>query len=156
MHGIVASDGTLAVKSMRALNADPAVLTATPTSRDTARLPLRQLLVNANREAQVLGHYQVDSIHILLALMYSDSPTTALPLQKAGLTLYDLRRHLQMGALPNTTISDRPTKSQAPDAGLRRKPWPRLRGVLGVSPLFLGLLATAAVAGVALWFDFLP
>lgn len=156
LRAIVASDGNLAVKSMRALHADPGVLTAISVSRDAARLPLRQLLVNANREAQVLGHYQVDSIHLLLALMYSDSPTTALALQKAGLTLYDLRRHLQMGALPNTTISDRPTKSEAPDSGLRRKPWPRLRGVVGVSPLFLGLLATAAVAGVALWFDVLP
>src|SRR5438045_8561929 len=84
-------------------------------------LSLRQLLVNANREAQVLGHYQVDSIHLLLAMLYSDSPSTSAPLQKAGLTLYDLRRHLQAGIRP-AVPSDRDTSRH--DAALGRLPWP--------------------------------
>jgi Zn-dependent protease len=153
---IAKSPGSLAEKTMRSLNTDPLALSATSVTGEVSHLPLRQLLVNANREAQVLGHYQVDSIHLLLALLYSDSPVTAAALQKAGLTLYDVRRHLQMGALPGTPISSRPGRSQALDAGLRRKPWPRLRGVLGVSPVFLGLLAIAAASGVALWLNVLP
>src|SRR5439155_23791928 len=76
---------------------------------------LRHLLVNANREAQVLGHYQVDSIHLLLAMLYSDSPSTSVPLQKAGLTLYDLRRHVQTGSRAGVPSYRDPTR---PDAGL--------------------------------------
>jgi Zn-dependent protease len=156
LRAIAMSADNLAVKTMRALNADPRALTVVSVSGQAARLPLRQLLVNANREALVLGHYQVDSIHLLLALLYSDSPATALPLQKAGLTLYDVRRHVQMGALPNVPTSGRPVKPQGLGSRLRRKPWPRLRGVVGVSPIFLGLLATAAASGVALWLNVLP
>jgi Zn-dependent protease len=153
---IAKSPGSLAEKTMRSLNTDPRAISDASAPGDVSPLPLRQLLVNANREAQVLGHYQVDSIHLLLALLYSDSPVTAAALQKAGLTLYDVRRHLQMGALPGTPVSGRPVKPQGLDSGLRRKPWPRLRGVVGVSPVFLGLLATAAVSGAALWFNLLP
>ncbi len=114
-------------------------------------ISLRQLLVNANREAQVLGHYQVDSIHLLLAMLYTDSPTTAEVLQKAGLTLYDVRRYLQTGrqgpAQPDTA---------PPDRALRRRPWPSLRGVLAISPVFIGIIAITAVSGVLLSTDLLP
>lgn len=156
LRAIVTSHDNLADKTMRALNADPRAVGATILAGDAAGIPLRQLLVNANREAQVLGHYQVDSIHLLLALLYSDSPVTSTALQKAGLTLYNLRSHLQMGAPPNPQGSVRPAKAKPLDSSLRRKPWPRLRGVVGVSPLFLGLLGIAAGAGVVLWFDALP
>jgi len=156
LAAITTSNGSLAEKTMRTLNADPRAITAALPPPAPGGLPLRQLLVNANREAQVLGHYQVDSIHLLLALLYSDSPATSSALQKAGLTLYDLRRHLQMGALPSTPISARPARVQPLDTQLRRRPWPRLRGVLGVSPVFLGLLAAAAVSGGALWYGALP
>ncbi|MDQ6720742.1 MAG: hypothetical protein M3003_08105 [Candidatus Dormibacteraeota bacterium] len=156
LRALAAGADNLAVKTMRALNADPRALAVVSVSGEAARLPLRQLLVNANREAQVLGHYQVDSIHLLLALLYSDSPATALPLQKAGLTLYDVRRHVQMGAPPNVPMSGRPVKPQGFDSSLRRKPWPRLRGVVGVSPVFLGLLATAVASGIGLWLNVLP
>src|SRR3979490_2897056 len=92
--------GTLADEAIRALGIDPAtIIPEIPASdgSDAKAIPLRQLLVNANREAQVLGHYQVDSIHLLLAMLYSDTRETSAPLQEAGLTLYDLRRHLQAG-----------------------------------------------------------
>src|SRR5437868_8593549 len=118
-----------------------------------AALPLRQLLVNANREAQVRWHYQVDSIHLLLAMLYSDSPSTSAPLMKAGLTLYVLRRHLQTGSragVPSYRDTSRP------DAALRRQPWPSLRGVLGISPVFLGIAGATAVSGALLWTNFLP
>src|SRR5438105_6602197 len=125
LRAVLSNRGSLAVNTLRGLGADPAaVAAAIPADAGATPLPLRQLLVNANREAQVLGHYSVDSIHLLLALLYSDSPATSAPLQKAGLTLYDLRRHLQTGshaAVPTHRDTSRP------DAALRRRPWPSLR-----------------------------
>jgi Zn-dependent protease len=147
--------GTLAEQTMRALGGDPASigsLLVPPVG--SLGLPMRQLLVNANREAGVLGHYQVDSIHLLLAMLYSDSPVTSAALQKAGLTLYDLRHHLQTAVKP--TFAGDPRGAQRPDAALRRKPLPPLRGVLTLSPVFLALLATTAGAGALLWFDVIP
>src|SRR6202022_2937281 len=92
-----------------------------PADSDAATIPLRQLMVNANREAQVLGHYHVDSIHLLLAMLYSDSPGTSGPLQKSGLTLYDLRRHLQAGTkadfLPGESDRAQAGRSQPKRAG---------------------------------------
>ena len=139
---------SLADQEIRALGFDPKSIAAqiSPDGAAAGSLPLRQLLVNANREAQVLGHYQVDSIHLLLAMLYTDSPATSSPLQKAGLTLYDLRRHLQT----------REPGQTSPDTALRRRPWPSLRGVFSVSPVFLGILAATAASGALLWTGLMP
>jgi Zn-dependent protease len=155
LRAILADRGSSAFDAVRTLAGDPKSVEVEAAGADGAdSLPLRQLLVNANREAQVLGHYQVDSIHLLLALMYSDSRATSAALQKAGLTLYDLRRHLQTGAGPNVPV---PAGVQSPqDRALRRKPLLPLRGVLGISPTFLGLVGITAVTGFLLWFDVLP
>jgi Zn-dependent protease len=184
---ILTTRGTLADQSIRALEIDPASITVQQLATDGSgakAIPLRQLLVNANREAQVLGHYHVDSIHLLLAMLYSDTQETSAPLQKAGLTLYDLRRHLQAGtkvdfqpgesdrlqgsrSQPGRTQSQQapgrsdpgrtstPDRRSRPDAALRRKPWPSLRGVIKVSPVFLGLVAVTAASGALLWFGIL-
>ena len=155
LTAMLESRGTLAAQAIRELGGDPANITAALVPPDgTAGLPIRQLLVNANREAGVLGHYQVDSIHLLLAMLYSDSRVTSAALQKAGVTLYDLRRHLQAAAKPS--FAGDPRSAPPRDAALRRKPLPPLRGVLTVSPVFLALLATTAGAGAILWFDILP
>src|SRR5579864_4124855 len=162
----------LAVEAITSMGLDPTSIVALmpADAPSEAALPLRQLLVNANREAQVLGHYQVDSIHLLLAMLYSDSPATAGPLQKAGVTMYDLRRHLQVGSKPDFQPgeSDRaqsgraaPVRNRAGDvpraaAALRRKPLPSLRGVLTVSPVFLAILAATLVSGVILAVGILP
>ena len=157
LRAVLANHESLANATLRNLGADPAAVAGgLPVNGVAPALPLRQLLVNANREAQVLGHYQVDSIHLLLALLYSDSPVTAAALQKAGLTMYDLRRHLQTGARADAPVAVRPAGTRAPDRALRRKPWPRLRGVLGASPLFLAILAVVAVDGILLWVNVLP
>ena len=168
LQAILSTRGSLADESIRALGVDPATIIALlPTADGAHTIPIRQLLVNANREAQVLGHYQVDSIHLLLAMLYSDSPETSAPLQKAGLPLYDLRRHLQAGTKADfqpgesDRVSGNRSQQQAqrtnqpaapaprarPDAALRRKPLPSLRGVLKVSPVFIGLVAVTAAAG---------
>jgi len=177
LQAILSTRGSLADESIRALGVDPATIIAQlPTADGAHTIPIRQLLVNANREAQVLGHYQVDSIHLLLAMLYSDSPETSAPLQKAGLTLYDLRRHLQAGTKADfqpgesDRVSGNRSQQQAqrtnqpaapaprarPDAALRRKPLPSLRGVLKVSPVFIGLVAVTAAAGALLWFGLVP
>ena len=155
LEAILADRGSSGYGAIRTLVGDPQAINAEATREDGgASLPLRQLLVNANREAQVLGHYQVDSIHLLLALLYSDARATSAALQKAGLTLYDLRRHLQTGAGPNIPISAGSQSKQ--DHALRRKPLVSLRGALGISPIFVGLIVMTAITGAALWFNFLP
>ena len=155
LNAMLESRGTLAAQAIRELGGDPANVTAALVPPDgAAGLPIRQLLVNANREAGVLGHYQVDAIHLLLALLYSDSRVTSAALQKAGVTLYDLRRHLQAAAKPS--FAGDPRSAPPRDASLRRKPLPPLRGVLTVSPVFLALLATTAGSGAILWFDIVP
>ena len=147
--------GNLAGTELQALGFDPKSIAPLieANGAGSSGLPLRQLLVNANREAQVLGHYQVDSIHLLLAMLYSDSPSTSGPLQKAGLTLYDVRRHLQTGSRAGVPSYRDPTR---PDAELRRRPWPSLKGVLGVSAVFIGIVGATAVAGALLWINLLP
>jgi Zn-dependent protease len=155
LKAILDSRGTLAAQSIRELGGDPAKISAELVPPDgTAGLPIRQLLVNANREAGVLGHYQVDSIHLLLAMLYSDTPVTSAVLQKAGLTLYDLRRHIQTAAKPS--FAGDPRSARPPDAALRRKPLPPLRGVVTVSPVFLGLLAVTIGSGALIFFEILP
>ena len=154
LRALLANRGSLAVSTLRQLGADPAAVSASlPEDGAAPSVTLRQLLVNANREAQVLGHHQVDSIHLLLAMLYSDSPATSGPLQTAGLTMYDLRRHLQTGT---TAAAGSIARGAAPDRALRRRPWPRLRGALGVSPVFLGLLGLVVASGALLWLNVLP
>ncbi len=140
----------LADSELKALGADPqAILARLPANGDGAQPTLHQLLANAGREAGVLGHYQVDSIHLLLAMLYSDSPATASPLRDAGVSLYDLRAHVQTGS--KTAVPDYGRPSRRPDRDLRRRPLPSLRGVVSVSPFFLGVIAAAVVSGGLLW-----
>jgi Zn-dependent protease len=155
LRAILANRGSRATEAMGALGGDPAAIEGFLAAADgDVGPPLRQLLVNANREAQVLGHYQVDPVHLLLALLYSDSPATAAALQKAGLTLYDVRRQLQLGtATPEAAPAG---ARKRPDAALRRKPFLPLRGILSVSPVFVGLVAITLVSGGLLWFGVLP
>jgi Zn-dependent protease len=79
---------------------------------------------------------------------------TSAALQKAGLTLYDLRRHIQTAAKPS--FAGDPRSARPPDASLRRKPLPPLRGVVSVSPVFLGLVALTAGSGALIFFDVVP
>ena len=98
-------------------------------------LPLTRLLVNATREAQSMGHFQVTPVHLLLAMLYSDSPATSSPLQEAGLTLYGVRQQAQRGPAVGPAVG--------------------ASGV-SVSPVFLGIVAVAAVSGALLWLDLVP
>ena len=146
---------SLADQTIQALGVDPRSIVPLidTNSANGASPPLRQLLLNANREAETLGHYRVDSIHLLLAMLYTDAPATAAPLQHVGLTLYDLRRQLQTTP---TTGAPSARDYSPPDKSLRRRPWPSLRGVLGVSPVFGGIIAVTAASGFLLWTNTLP
>jgi Zn-dependent protease len=105
-----------------------------PAGDGQASVPLQRVLINAGREAQSLGHPQVTPLHLLLALLYADSPSTALPLQQAGLSLYGVRQRAQV-----------------------QPPGPAMRGgVISVSPVFLGIVGVGAVSGALLWTDVVP
>ncbi|HSS61784.1 MAG TPA: hypothetical protein VLK30_10055 [Candidatus Limnocylindrales bacterium] len=132
---------TLAGAELKALHVAPSsVLAGLSANGSDGQPSLRQLLASAGREADGLGHYQVDSIHLLLAMLYSDSPSTAIPLQNAGLTLYDLRRHVQ----------------GTPTQALRRRPLPSTRGVVSVSGFFMAVVGVAVVSGALLWIGVAP
>ena len=97
----------------------------------------RYLLIHAHREAEQLGHYRVDSLHMLLALLYKDSKPTADVLEQAGVTFYALRQYL--------TTPGSATK------GLRSRPLPSLDGAVRVSPVFAIPVGAMIVGGVGLW-----
>jgi len=97
----------------------------------------RYLLIHAHREAEQLGHYRVDPLHMLLALLYKDSISTADVLEKAGVTFYALRQYLT-------------TPGSAPK-GLKSRPLPSLDGAVGVSPVFAIPLGAMIIGGVGLW-----
>src|SRR3979490_1871974 len=89
LRATLSSRGSLADEAVRGGGGDPPpLLPPLPAAAgEVEPIPLRQLLVNANREAQVLGHYHVDSIHLLSTLRPRVSHRSAAPLQKAGLPL---------------------------------------------------------------------
>jgi Zn-dependent protease len=112
---------------------------ATPAPIGTAT---RYLLNNAHREAEQIGHYRVDGLHLLLALLYKDSPKTADLLQASGLTIYAIRQRLTApGSAPK---------------GVSRRPLPRLDGAAGISPLFALPVGAMLVGGLGLWFNAAP
>jgi len=155
LRAILEMRGSLASESLRALGVDTSALSAALAADGAGASPaLRQLLISASREAQVLGHYQVDSIHLLLAMLYSDSPSTASALQKSGVTMYDLRRQLQTGA--SAGIAPPGGTGARPDRPLRKRPLPPLRGVLSISPIFMAIVGATAASGALLWFGAAP
>lgn len=156
LRAVLDRPGTLAAQTLRALGVDAGSLTARLGADHAVGGPgLRQMLIGAGREATGLGHYQVDSIHLLLTLTYSDSPATAVPLKEAGVTMYELRAQVQTGSRSPLQGAGAGEPAR-PDAALRRRPLPPVRGVLAISPIFLGLAAATAGSGLLLWFGVAP
>jgi Zn-dependent protease len=102
----------------------------------------RYLLINAHREAQQMGHYRVDALHVLLALLYKDSATTAEPLEAAGVSIYAVRQYL---TAPGSTPK-----------GAGRRPLPSLDGAVRVSPVFAIPVGAMVVGGVGLFLGLAP
>ena len=152
LGAIVLSPRNAALKAMVALNVNLDSLRKDAEWRDLdparplAPAPIspatRYLLINAHREAEQIGHYRVDALHLLLALLYKDSTTTAQRLEAAGLSIYAIRQYL---TAPGSTPRD---------AG--RRPLPRLDGAVRVSPVFAIPVGAMVLGGVGLWSGVAP
>ena len=136
-------------RALTALNANIDALRQSPELDATVRAapaPIgtatRYLLNNAHREAEQIGHYQVDPVHLLLALLYKDSAGTAERLEAAGLSIYAVRQYL---TAPGSMSKD-----------ARRRPLPSLAGAVRVSPVFAIPVGAAVVGGVGLWTGIAP
>ena len=97
----------------------------------------RYLLISAHREAEQIGHYRVDALHLLLALLYKDSTATAQRLEGSGLSIYAIRQYLSS---PGSTAKD-----------ARQRPLPRLDGAVRISPVFGIPVGAMLVGGAGLW-----
>jgi len=144
LAAIVLSPRNPAHKAMVALKVDLAALRNASDwreldpARPAAAAPIspatRYLLINAHREAEQIGHYRVDGLHLLLALLYKDSTATAQRLEEAGLSIYAIRQYL---TTPGSTPKD-----------VRQRPLPKLDGAVRVSPVF-GIPVGAMLLGGA-------
>jgi Zn-dependent protease len=147
LAAIVLSPRNPAHKAMVALNVNLESLRSASEWRDldpagpAAPAPIgpaaRYLLINAHREAEQIGHYRVDALHLLLALLYKDSTTTAQRLEAAGLSIYAIRQYL---TTPGSTPKD-----------ARQRPLPKLDGAVRVSPVFGIPVGAMLLGGVGLW-----
>jgi Zn-dependent protease len=147
LAAIVLSPRNPAHKAMVALNVDMASLRNASDWRDldparpAAAAPIspatRYLLINAHREAEQIGHYRVDGLHLLLALLYKDSTATAQRLEEAGLSIYAIRQYL---TTPGSTPKD-----------VRQRPLPKLDGAVRVSPVFGIPVGAMLLGGAGLW-----
>ena len=140
--------GTLVLKVLDRLSIDltalratvgaPATI-ATVTAGTAAKTPpglskeAAAVVGYASKEAQHLGHGQVDAIHLLMGFLYESSAPAYATLTAGGLSLYELRQQL-MGQ--KATFSATPARPSA--AGLRP------------SPVFLVPVLLMIGAGVAL------
>src|SRR5205085_885326 len=102
----------------------------------------RYLLNNAHREAEQLGHFRVDALHLLLALLYRDSAATAERLEAAGLSIYAIRQYL---SAPTPALGE-----------ARRRPLPSLDGAVRISPVFALPVAAMVIGGLGLWAGVAP
>jgi Zn-dependent protease len=147
LSGIVFEPGNPARRALQAMGADMTQLeslgvaggSAAPASRKAMPVgtATRYMLNHAHREAEQLGHYRVDPLHMLLALLYKDSTPTAEILEKAGVTFYALRQYL--------------TTPGSVSKALRNRPLPALDGAVRISPVFAIPLGAMIIGGAGLW-----
>lgn len=64
---------------------------ATTTIPDTH---VEHVLQAAMKEANHLGHYQIDALHLLMGILYENESRAAAILREAGISLYDLRQQI--------------------------------------------------------------
>jgi Zn-dependent protease len=147
LSGIVFQPRNSARRALEAMGADMKQLetlgvagsNAAPSSWKTIPIgtATRYMLNHAHREAEQLGHYRVDPLHMLLALLYKDSTPTAEILEKAGVTFYALRQYL--------------TTPGSVSKALRSRPLPALGGAVRVSPVFAIPVGAMLIGGAGLW-----
>ncbi|HZV53161.1 MAG TPA: site-2 protease family protein [Candidatus Dormibacteraeota bacterium] len=137
LRRLLVPDGSVAA-ALRAIGADPAALRErVPAESQPASC--EHVRNCAYREAILLGHKRTDLIHLFMALLYTDIPTTSEFLRREGIGLYDLRTYLQGPATARQTQR------------LRSAPLPSLREAVRVGPLGILPAAVMVAAGVALY-----
>ncbi len=145
LAALLITPGTLALKVLEKLTIDLAALRHAANAPTAPLAPLPKtapalskegaaVLGYASKEAQHLGHGQVDALHLLMGFLYeSDTPANA-TLTAAGISLYELRQQL-IGQKDNF----QPSSERPSTAGLRP------------SPVFFVPLTLMIGAGVALF-----
>jgi Zn-dependent protease len=146
LQGILAVKGNRALLALKALNVDPERLGQALTDRTPAtgaeEVAARwegagkDALHYAVKEAQHLGHRQVDTLHLLLGLLYEGRGVVSDLLEQHGVSLYELRQYV----LNNPRLVKAMRGSTA-----RQMPLP--------SRTFLALLTVFAASGAALYFN---
>ncbi|MBV9788754.1 MAG: hypothetical protein JOZ51_11300 [Chloroflexi bacterium] len=144
--GILGVKNNRALQTLSALNVDLNQLVGMLESRlPTGAAPEatprwegegKDALHYAVKEARHLGHQQVDTLHLLLGLLYEGRGVAYDALEHFGISLYELRQHVLKNPALTKTM-------RAPRAG--RVPLPSLT--------FLGLLAVFVASGVGLWIN---
>jgi Zn-dependent protease len=145
---ILKHKSNLAVRALTELKVDTSALTQALSSpsipTDDSLSPSRELSLEAKqtlsyaaKEANHLGHKQVDALHLLTGLLYDGHGLAHDALEAQGVSLFELRQHVL----------------QQPKAyrrfGAARQD--RLRDIIRPSPVFLLLLAGMFASGAALW-----
>ncbi len=99
---------------------------------------LKQAIRYAFKEAEHLGHRQVDVLHLLTGLLYEGRGKTYDLLAEQGVSLYELRQQL-LQQPHNAVLGQRPRTE-------------RLHKLVRPSPVFLLLVAVMAASGGTLFF----
>ncbi len=116
-----------------ALPAPMPTLQTSPTA-PTLSTAAQRVVRAAFKEAAHLGHRSVDSIHLLLGLFYLEDEPAVTILNRAGVSLYQLRQ----------TLLESPPKLQA-------SPRHSVRGAVRPSPIFFAIVVIMIASGVGLW-----
>jgi Zn-dependent protease len=144
--GRLVSAGAEVGDLLREVGADPDVLRAGLEPAPEPAEGLDQVLDNAAREADLLGHHAIDRVHLLMGLLYQGVGEAGVELGRHQVTLYDLRTQLLRKTVP-------PGGGAGPSgqgAG-RAEPLPRLREAVRVSPAFLVPSGAMVIGGIALY-----
>ena len=88
----------------------------------------------AFKEAAHLGHHSVDSIHLLLGLFYLEDEPAVTMLNRAGVSLYQLRQIL---------LASPPTRQASPRQSVG--------GAVRPSPIFFAIVLIMVASGIGLW-----
>jgi Zn-dependent protease len=157
---LLRTPGTLARKSLEALNADPDALAdrlqggIVPVNRETESRPtpspaLQKVLQYAAKEASHLGSAQIDSSHLLIGTIYEGAGPSHSLLQSADISIYDLREQsIQLAQQGVRETGQGGTRRASPQATWARR---KRDDSFVPSPIFLIPVAIMVAAGAALY-----
>lgn len=119
LAALTLAPNALLQRMFEALNIDPVTLQRASDAPTSIPRPPREvpppssatsaIVGYAAKEAQHLGHGQVDALHLLMGMLYETGTPLYTLLTDAGLTLYDLRRELVSSAVQFKKREERPS-----------------------------------------------